>query len=102
MPQSLTIDIGRVDRLDEASGALQTPNHVFEMDATTIAPVELPASSPGANPRPRPSAAEGQNMNHVDPFAPRDPRANLNSLGTEGGEPRYVNHWNEYRAMGSS
>lgn len=71
------------------------------MDATVSSPVELPdkepveaGGTPVINTKPPP-------VLHVEDSGPTDPRANLNSLGNEGGTPNYVNHWDQYRAMAS-
>lgn len=89
-----THGVGRVDK--EEDFPQRPPSNVFEMDATNAAPVELPAISPGANPRPRSSSPEDIKIFPVGE-SPADPQATLNSLGKE----RYVNHWNQYKNLGS-
>lgn len=63
------------------------------MDATSVAPVELPAISVGAQPRPRTETQSPRDS------APIDPRANLNASLTDRTRHTYVNHWNQYRAL---
>lgn len=74
----------------------------FELDSTAIGPSQMtapPSETHGGTAvtmpqQPPETRLPGQG--HVDP------RANLNSLGYNDGQPRYVNHWNQYREMGSS
>ncbi|RDA94172.1 hypothetical protein CP533_6634 [Ophiocordyceps camponoti-saundersi (nom. inval.)] len=76
----------------------QTPEVALEMDGASMAPVELPAEptksvrpvTPNHDYQPRP----------VPPAA--DPRANLNSNKTDSGHGAYVNHWSNWRALGSA
>lgn len=68
------------------------------MDATSAVPVELPDTSPISPP---PIPCTSAPLPPIKDTCPADPYANLNSLGNEDGRPKYVNHWNQYRAMGS-
>ncbi|PHH90983.1 hypothetical protein CDD83_2053 [Cordyceps sp. RAO-2017] len=86
---------------------LRPPSGAFEMDGTGIAPVELPAEPPAAEPSPPlspPPPAAGQDARPCRPYQPpaaaTDPRANLNSLETDGGRAAHVNHWDQWRALG--
>ncbi|PNY27146.1 Uncharacterized protein TCAP_02925 [Tolypocladium capitatum] len=80
----------------------------FEMDGTGMAPVELPAepatSSSGTTSYSRPSLQPCQAHGglYTVPESPAaDPRANLNAIRTDSGHAGYVNHWNQWRAVGS-
>ena len=68
------------------------------MDATTAVPVELPdsiafAASPTTTVRA---------LVAVEPATPAQPGANLGPLEKGQGKPKYINHWEQYRAMGST
>ena len=89
--------LGRADK--EYDYPYHPENNTFEMDAADAAPVELPDTSPEMIPPPAMSGA--QLVSPVADSGPTDPRANLNSLGSEDGTPKYVNHWNQYRGMSS-
>ncbi|KAF5026483.1 hypothetical protein F66182_1405 [Fusarium sp. NRRL 66182] len=93
---------GRADRVDDP---LRPPSGTFEMDGTSTVPVELPAvafndirvrpepdttSHVGAAATGYPAAAGGS----------MDPRANLNASLEDRQQKQFVNHWNQYRAMG--
>ncbi|KFH43599.1 hypothetical protein ACRE_056240 [Hapsidospora chrysogenum ATCC 11550] len=88
---------GRADREPESTN--RPPSDAFEMDATSITPVELPDTSPGTTIARTTSSATW--VSPVTDIGPADPRANLNSLGCRDGKPEYVNHWNQYRSMSS-
>ena len=88
---------GRADREPESTN--RPPSDTFEMDATSITPVELPDTSPRTTIVRKTSSATW--VSPVIDIGPADPRANLNSLGSRDGKPEYVNHWNQYRSMSS-
>lgn len=74
----------------------------FEMDGAGMAPVELPAESAAPSHAPGPQAAQQT----YQPYGPAggpaaDPRANLNALKTDSGHATYVNHWNQWKALGT-
>ncbi|KAJ4207717.1 hypothetical protein NW767_001958 [Fusarium falciforme] len=114
---------GRADRTDDP---FRPPSNTFEMDGTSNVPVELPAVKfsdaredprpqfhPQAHPQDR-SQSQPQSQFHstgsmsatpsyghpVQPAGPVDPRANLNASLRERQQHTYVNHWNQYRALG--
>ncbi|CAG9938482.1 unnamed protein product [Clonostachys rosea f. rosea IK726] len=90
---------GRVDR-PESDYPIAPNSNTFEMDGTSIAPCELPDTSPSACKRDRPSDRLPIDIERANaPARAIDPSANLNQLGQEGGKPRYINHWNQYKAM---
>lgn len=73
-------------------------SNTFEMDATPAAPVELPDTAviypaPTSSPPPRSASTDTRKT---------DPRANLDHITDDDGNPKYINHWNQYRAMGSN
>ena len=83
-----------------------------EMDGTGIEPVELPAD-PATPPAPAPDAAGALTQAYrpqpcpsqgaaVPEAPPADPRANLGSIRTDSGHVAYVNHWNQWRALGET
>ncbi|KAG9257061.1 uncharacterized protein F5Z01DRAFT_671509 [Emericellopsis atlantica] len=87
---------GRVDKDSECP--IRPQSNTFEMDATTAVPAELPDSSAfAANPTTTVRAPVP-----VEPAAPAQPGANLDPLETGQGKPKYINHWDQYRAMGSA
>jgi amidase len=119
----LTLFAGRADRTDDP---FRPPSNTFEMDGTSNVPVELPAVKfsdaredprpqfhPQAHPQGR-SQSQPQSQFHstgsmsatpsyghpVQPAGPVDPRANLNASLRERQQHTYVNHWNQYRALG--
>lgn len=81
-------------RADKPGDRYAPPSNIFEMDATTTAPVELPAISVGSQSRPRTEAQP------VPGAGPADPRANLNASLTDRRQNTYVNHWDHYRNLG--
>ncbi|RSL85694.1 hypothetical protein CEP51_003205 [Fusarium floridanum] len=118
---------GRADRTDDP---FRPPSNTYEMDGTSNVPVELPAVKfsdaredprpqfhPQAHPHTR-SQSQPQSQFHstgsgsgsmnatpsyrhpVQPAGPVDPRANLNASLRERQQHTYVNHWNQYRALG--
>ncbi|VUC33815.1 unnamed protein product [Clonostachys rosea] len=90
---------GRVDR-SESDYPLAPHSNTFEMDGTSTAPCELPDTSPSACKQDRPSDRLSMDIERANaPARAIDPSANLNQLGQEGGKPRYINHWNQYKAM---
>lgn len=92
-------EIGRVDVNSEYP--YRPANNTFEMDATPLAPVELPDTAVI-----RPSTAPDPSSPHSPPMPVHtpntDPRANLDTVADEDGNPKYINHWNQYRAVGSN
>lgn len=84
----LTPHTGRADK-----DPYHRESNAFEMDATSVGPAELAGYDPQVISERAPTVAP------VEDSSAADPRANLNSLGSEGGKPRHVNHWNQYRAM---
>ncbi|RSM16362.1 hypothetical protein CEP52_000205 [Fusarium oligoseptatum] len=123
----LTLFAGRADRTDDP---FRPPSNTYEMDGTSNVPVELPAVKfsdaredprpqfhPQAHPHTR-SQSQPQSQFHstgsgsgsmnatpsyrhpVQPAGPVDPRANLNASLRERQQHTYVNHWNQYRALG--
>ncbi|KAJ4325446.1 hypothetical protein N0V84_003498 [Fusarium piperis] len=114
---------GRADRTDDP---FRPPSNTYEMDGTSNVPVELPAVKfsdaredprpqfhPQAHPQARPlsqprdqfhstgSMSATPSYGHpVQPAGPVDPRANLNASLRERQQHTYVNHWNQYRALG--
>lgn len=93
-----------VGRADEPENPYKPKNGAFEMDAMSIAPVELPAMSfePGRPKRQASSSEPGVSTPIAVRHTPsKDPRSNLNSLKTESGRPAYVNHWNQYKTLSS-
>ncbi|EEU47752.1 uncharacterized protein NECHADRAFT_74638 [Fusarium vanettenii 77-13-4] len=115
---------GRADRTDDP---FRPPSNTYEMDGTSNVPVELPAVKfsdaredprpqfhPRAQPQARPqsrsqsqfhstgsmSATPSSYGHPVQPAGPVDPRANLNASLRERQQHTYVNHWNQYRALG--
>ncbi|KJZ72628.1 hypothetical protein HIM_07987 [Hirsutella minnesotensis 3608] len=72
----------------------------FEMDGAGMAPVELPAE-PASRAKAVASEAAQSYRPYVPPAVPAaDPRANLNSIKTDSGRAGYVNHWNQWKALG--
>jgi hypothetical protein len=70
------------------------------MDATSSAPVELPAIS--IDPAPSTPGSPSKNKDGAQSGKAADPRANLHTLGRKGGQPAYINHWNQYQDVGGS
>ncbi|KAJ4272147.1 hypothetical protein NW762_000858 [Fusarium torreyae] len=94
---------GRADRVDDP---LRPPSGTFEMDGTSNVPVELPAVT-FSDARPRESQpADHQNATPAGyPTATgssMDPRANLNASLEDRQQKQFVNHWNQYRALGNN
>ncbi|KAF4955846.1 hypothetical protein FGADI_4241 [Fusarium gaditjirri] len=104
---------GRVDRVDDP---LRPPTGTFEMDATENVVHELPTATFSDA-----KASESQTGSHVAagqpgcPFQtgpaatpeyhpattyPVDPRANLNATLEDRQQKQFVNHWNQYKALG--
>ncbi|CAM1507096.1 Fc.00g067370.m01.CDS01 [Cosmosporella sp. VM-42] len=91
---------GESDPFAEFGGRVDKPEdpyapklNTFEMDATSTAPVELPAEPVGSHPTPRVEPAP------VPVAGPSDPRANLNASLSDRSQHTYVNHWNQYRSL---
>ncbi|KAF4449658.1 fatty-acid amide hydrolase [Fusarium austroafricanum] len=100
---------GRIDRVDDP---LRPPSGTFEMDATENVVHELPTATFGDA-----KAKESQPGDHVAgsqaanpaltghsgaPAYPVDPRSNLNATMEDRQQKQFVNHWNQYRALGES
>ncbi|KAL6919958.1 hypothetical protein FSST1_003984 [Fusarium sambucinum] len=107
---------GRIDRVDNH---LQPPSGTFEMDGTDNVVHELPAvtyddgnekeSHPGShaatNSNTGHTAVSGYSAQTAYPTATRsciDPRANLNATLEDRQQKQFVNHWNQYRALGDN
>ncbi|OBS27221.1 hypothetical protein FPOA_01163 [Fusarium poae] len=107
---------GRIDRVDNH---LQPPSGTFEMDGTDNVVHELPAvtyddgnekeSHPGshaaANSTTGHTAVSGYSAQTAYPTATGsciDPRANLNATLEDRQQQQFVNHWNQYRALGEN
>ncbi|KAF4960463.1 hypothetical protein FSARC_10463 [Fusarium sarcochroum] len=94
---------GRADRVDDP---LRPPSGTFEMDGTSNVPVELPAVTYShAKPREsQPAGHQGATPTGY-PIATGtsiDPRANLNASLEDRQQKQFVNHWNQYRALGGN
>ncbi|KAM0437656.1 hypothetical protein ACHAPT_002020 [Fusarium lateritium] len=105
-------------RADQTPDPFRPPSNTYEMDGTSNVPVELPAvrfSDAREDPRPQfHSQSHPQSQFHstgsmsttpsygypAQPAGPVDPRANLNASLRERQQHTYVNHWNQYRALG--
>ncbi|KAM0379576.1 hypothetical protein HYE67_009104 [Fusarium culmorum] len=107
---------GRIDRVDNH---LQPPSGTFEMDGADNVVHELPAvtyddgnekeSQPGShvatNSTTGRTAVSGYSAQTAYPTATGnciDPRANLNATLEDRQQKQFVNHWNQYRALGES
>ncbi|KAF5229807.1 hypothetical protein FAUST_10155 [Fusarium austroamericanum] len=107
---------GRIDRVDNH---LQPPSGTFEMDGADNVVHELPAvtyddgnekeSQPGShvatNSTTGRTAVSGYSVQTAYPTATGnciDPRANLNATLEDRQQKHFVNHWNQYRALGES
>ncbi|KAF4998819.1 hypothetical protein FGRMN_2874 [Fusarium graminum] len=104
---------GRIDRVDNPQ---RPPSGTFEMDGTSTVPVELPAVifSDAKVKESRPvghmnatSAEHPAPAGYVAPTryptangSSADPRANLNASLEDRQQKQFVNHWNQYRALG--
>ncbi|KPM45433.1 hypothetical protein AK830_g1088 [Neonectria ditissima] len=92
-------------RADKPEDPHRPPSGTFEMEGTSTAPVELPAESPVASHLrsvSTPRSPDSVNREYcVQPSGPVDPRANLNASLTDRHQQTYVNHWNQYRSLGS-
>ncbi|KAI6780169.1 uncharacterized protein J7T54_000075 [Emericellopsis cladophorae] len=87
---------GRVDK--DSEYPIRPQSNTFEMDATTAVAAELPDSSAfAASPTTTVRAPVS-----VEPATPAQSAANLNPLVKGEGKPKYINHWDQYRAMGST
>ncbi|KAF4344448.1 fatty-acid amide hydrolase [Fusarium beomiforme] len=104
---------GRIDRVDDP---LHPPSGTFEMDATETVVHELPTapfsdakakeSQPGGHvaagqagyPVPTGPAASPEYPSATT--YPVDPRSNLNATLEDRQQKQFVNHWNQYRALG--
>ncbi|KAF4510693.1 hypothetical protein G6O67_002567 [Ophiocordyceps sinensis] len=89
-------------RADVPPDPYRPASGTFEMDGAGMAPVELPAESAAPSHAPGPQAAQQT----YQPYGPAggpaaDPRANLNALKTDSGHATYVNHWNQWKALGT-
>ncbi|POR31316.1 Uncharacterized protein TPAR_08493 [Tolypocladium paradoxum] len=95
-------------RADRPQSPHRPPSGAVEMDGTGMAPVELPAepatlsSAATAYSRPAVQSYQPYGGLYTLPESPAaDPRANLNAIRTDSGHAGYVNHWNQWRAVGS-
>ncbi|KAM4059594.1 hypothetical protein HRG_011650 [Hirsutella rhossiliensis] len=88
-------------RADVPPDPYRPPSGTFEMDGAGMAPVELPAEpatpSHALGPR-QPRQTYRAYGPAGDPAT--DPRANLNSLKTDSGHAAYINHWDQWKALG--
>ena len=91
---------GRADQ-PEPEYPVKPPENTFEMDATSTAPVELPDNCIPAPMCELPETTVARPIPVAEAAPATDPNANLTSLGTENGRPQYINHWNQYRAVGA-
>ncbi|KAK7430888.1 hypothetical protein QQZ08_002678 [Neonectria magnoliae] len=92
-------------RADKPEDPHRPPSGTFEMEGTSTAPVELPAESPVTSHLRSASAPHSperiSRKYGVQPSGPVDPRANLNASTADRRQHTYVNHWNQYRSLGS-
>ncbi|KAF9766289.1 hypothetical protein IL306_001317 [Fusarium sp. DS 682] len=104
---------GRIDRVDDP---LRPPSGTFEMDATETVVHELPTApfsdAKAKESQPGGHVAAGQTGHPVPtgpaaspeyppaPTYPVDPRSNLNATLEDRQQKQFVNHWNQYRALG--
>ncbi|KAM0345223.1 hypothetical protein ACHAPU_006621 [Fusarium lateritium] len=106
---------GRIDRVEDPH---RPPSGTFEMDGTSTVPVELPAvtfsdakakeSRPVGNMNATPTGHPAP-AGYVAPTryptangSSADPRANMNASLEDRQQKQFVNHWNQYRALGES
>ncbi|RGP64509.1 fatty-acid amide hydrolase [Fusarium sporotrichioides] len=107
---------GRIDRVDNH---LQPPSGTFEMDGADNVVHELPAvtyddgnekesqlgNHAAANSTTGHTAVSGYSAQTAYPTATGsciDPRANLNATLEDRQQKQFVNHWNQYRALGEN
>ncbi|KAH6611000.1 hypothetical protein Trco_001020 [Trichoderma cornu-damae] len=90
------ISVHTTGRADQPKDPYRPASGAFEMDASSAAPIELPAVSISS---PSTKAHKASRLEPVQEAAPTDPRANLTSVPTDDGKPVYVNHWNQYKNL---
>ncbi|GKU00599.1 fatty-acid amide hydrolase [Fusarium langsethiae] len=107
---------GRIDKVDNH---LQPPSGTFEMDGADNVVHELPAvtyddgnekesqmeNHAAANSTTGHTAVSGYSAQTAYPTATGsciDPRANLNATLEDRQQKQFVNHWNQYRALGEN
>ncbi|KAL6898129.1 hypothetical protein GGI43DRAFT_385023 [Trichoderma evansii] len=84
-------------RADQPEDPYRPASGAFEMDGSSAAPVELPASSVSG---PSTNGYKSSRLEPVQEITTMDPRANLTSVPVDDGKPVYVNHWDQYKNLG--